>query len=92
MRPAAAVCQQHRPDRVFVKLFAAREPLLQFGKKAAQGNAVLPHGFADVRNLGRRFFSFETGRRVGTFNRFHIFRQPRQCGHGNLGGIQHQAA
>ena len=67
----AAVLVQARVDVVFGDSFTCRQIAFQLGKKAAQGNAVLHHGLADVFLLGRRFAAFEMRAGVHVFNQAH---------------------
>ena len=88
----AAVGEQHFADLVFGDGIALRQALFQLGEEAAQRDAVLQHGLADVCHFGGGFFGFELGGWIGLLAFNHAFRQPENGGHGNLGGVVHQAA
>ena len=86
----AAVLVQARVDVVFGNGFAGRQIAFQLGKKAAQGNAVLHHGLADVFLLGGRFAAFEMRAGVHVFNQAHLFGQVFQRGQGDFGRFEQQ--
>ena len=88
----AAVGEQHFADLVFGDAVALREAVFQLGEEAAQRDAVLQHGLADVGDFGGAFFGFELGGRIGLLAFRYAGGQPENGGHGNLGGVVHQAA